>query len=40
MFSEPWGIIYLVGTQNFAKNYFFLAPDTHTYVYVSGGKKC
>ena len=34
------GIINLVRTQNFPKNYYFLPPDTHTYVYVSGGKKC
>ena len=28
------------GTPIFAKNKYFLPPDTHTYVYVSGGKKC
>ena len=27
-------------TPNFPKNEHFLAPDTHTYVCVSGGKKC
>ena len=32
----PFGIIHLVRTQNF----HFLPPDTHVYVYVSGGKKC
>ena len=26
--------------QNFRKNKHFLPPDTHTYVCVSGGKKC
>ena len=31
---------YLLNTQNFPKNYHFILPDTHTYVYVSGGKKC
>ena len=25
---------------NFPKNEHFLHPDTHTYMYVSGGKKC
>ena len=24
---------------NFLKNDYFISPDTHTYVYVSGGKK-
>ena len=33
------GIIHLVCTQSFRKKYF-LPPDTHTYVCVSGGKKC
>ena len=32
-------IIHLVGTQNFPKN-CFLPPDTHTYMGVSGGRKC
>ena len=27
-------------TPNFPKNEHFLRPDTHTYVCVSGGKKC
>ena len=27
-------------TQNFSKIEHFLPPDTHTYVCVSGGKKC
>ena len=27
-------------TPNFPKNEHFLPPDTHTYVCVSGGKKC
>ena len=27
-------------TPNFLKNEHFLPPDTHTYVCVSGGKKC
>ena len=27
-------------TSNFPKNEHFLLPDTHTYVCVSGGKKC
>ena len=27
-------------TQNFPKNLNFLPPDIHTYVCVSGGKKC
>ena len=27
-------------TQNFPKNEHFLPPDMHTYVCVSGGKKC
>ena len=27
-------------TQNFPKNLNFLPPDMHTYVCVSGGKKC
>ena len=33
-------IINVVRTQSFPKNYFFLPPDTHTNVFVSGGKKC
>ena len=28
------------GSPNFSKNEHFLPPDTHTYVCVSGGKKC
>ena len=31
--------IHLVPTQHFPKNQYFLPPDTHTYVYVSGGKR-
>ena len=27
-------------TPNFPKNEHFLSPDTQTYVFVSGGKKC
>ena len=27
-------------TPKFTKNKHFLPPDTHTYVCVSGGKKC
>ena len=27
-------------TSNFPKNEHFLPPDTHSYVCVSGGKKC
>ena len=34
------GIIYLVHTQNFTKNLTFLPPDTHTYLCISGDKKC
>ena len=35
------GIIHLVRTENFPKNYHFLPPDTHTYVRVlTDGKKC
>ena len=34
------GLIDIVRTQSFSRNYYFLPPDTHTYVYVSGGKKC
>ena len=33
------GIIHLVCLQNFSKNYYFLPPEAHTYVCVSGGKK-
>ena len=33
------GIIHLVRTQDFPGNRHFLSPDTHTYLYVSGGKK-
>ena len=32
--------IHLVRTQNFSKNLYFLPPDTHTNVCLSGGKKC
>ena len=31
-------IIHLVRTQNFRKNYYFLPPNTHTLVCLSGGK--
>ena len=34
------GIIHLVRRQIFLKNYYFLPPDMHTFVCVSGGKKC
>ena len=34
------GIIHLVQTQNFPKNYYFSPHDTYTYVRVSGHKKC
>ena len=34
------GIIHLVRTQDFPENFYFLPPDMHTYVCVSGGKKC
>ena len=34
------GIIVLVGSQHFPKNEQFLSPETHTYVYISGSKKC
>ena len=34
------GIIHLVSTQNFPKNLHFATPDRHTYVCISGGKKC
>ena len=27
-------------TSNFPKNEHFLPPDLHTYVFISGGKKC
>ena len=27
-------------TSNFPKNEHFLPPDTHTYLCISGGKKC
>ena len=30
------GIIHLVRTQKFPKNYDFLHPDTNTYVCISG----
>ena len=33
-------IIHLVCTQNFSKNLYFLPPDTHRNVCLSGGKKC
>ena len=33
-------IIHLVCPQNFPKNLHFLTPDKHTYMCVSGGKKC
>ena len=35
-----YGIIYLLRSQNFPKNQHFLPPDTHTFMCVSGGKKC
>ena len=31
-----YGIVHLVHTQNFPKNYYFLPPDTRTYVRVPG----
>ena len=34
------GILYLLYSQNFPKSYCFLLPVTHTYMCVSGGKKC
>ena len=34
------GTIHLVSTENFPKNQHFLPSDTHTYVCISGGKKC
>ena len=34
------GISRKQSTPNFPKNEHFLLPDTHTYVCVSGGKKC
>ena len=34
-----YGIINLVRTQNFPKNFYFLPPDTHTYVVLSGVKR-
>ena len=34
------GIIHLVRMQDFPKNLYFLPPDTHMCVCVSGGKKC
>ena len=34
------GIIHLVLTRNFPKNYHFSPPDAHTNVSISGGKKC
>ena len=34
------GIIHIVRRQNFPKNKHFLPSDTHTYVYLLGGKKC
>ena len=34
------GIIHLVRTQNVSRSEHFLPPDTHTYVCVSGAKKC
>ena len=40
LFAFNFGIIHLVRKQNFPKNQPFLLPDTHTYVCVSGGKKC
>ena len=33
------GVTRKQSTPNFPKNQQFLAPDTHTYVCVSGGKK-
>ena len=39
--SEPHnGITRKLSTLNFPKKRTFLTPDTHSYVYVSGGKKC
>ena len=32
-------MIHLARTQNVSKNWYFLPPDTHTYVCVLGGKK-
>ena len=40
LFAFNFGIIHLVRKQNFPKNQHFLLPDTHTYMCVSGGKKC
>ena len=33
------GIIDLMHSQHFPKNWHFLSPDVHMYVYLSGGKK-
>ena len=38
--EEELRVIHLVRTQNFPKNEHFLPPDTHTYLCVSGDKKC
>ena len=38
LFSRSYyhGIIHLVGSQNFPKNYRCLTPDTYTYVCITG----
>ena len=33
------GIIHLELARNFSKNYYFLTPDTHTYLCKSPGEK-
>ena len=40
MYFLSLDIVHLVRSQNFLKKYLFLPPDTHTYVFMSGGKKC
>ena len=32
--QQSTGVIHLVRTQNFAKNYHFLSPDTHTHPFM------
>ena len=33
------GVMHSVFTQTFPKNFYYLSPDTHTYIYTFGGKK-
>ena len=38
--SQKTGVTRKQSTPNFPKKEHFLPPDTHTYMYVSVGKKC